>query len=35
VIGVVLLAAAIYVVVSTLLDVLYTAVDPRLRGGAR
>ncbi|MGO1306344.1 MAG: ABC transporter permease [Microbacterium gubbeenense] len=35
VIGVVLLAAAIYVVVSTMLDLLYTLADPRLRGGAR
>lgn len=35
VIGVVLLAAAIYVVVSTLLDLFYTLADPRLRGGAR
>jgi len=35
VIGVVLLAAAIYVVVSTLLDLFYTFADPRLRGGAR
>jgi peptide/nickel transport system permease protein len=32
VLGVVLLAAAVYVVVSTALDILYTAVDPRLRG---
>lgn len=35
VIGVVLLAAVIYVVVSTLLDLFYTLADPRLRGGAR
>lgn len=35
VIGVVLLAAAVYVVVSTLLDLAYTLADPRLRGGAR
>ncbi|WP_207207300.1 ABC transporter permease [Xylanimonas protaetiae] len=32
VLGVVLLAATVYVVVSTTLDVLYAAVDPRLRG---
>jgi peptide/nickel transport system permease protein len=32
VLGVVLLAAVVYVVVSTVLDLLYTAVDPRLRG---
>ncbi|MET0813397.1 MAG: ABC transporter permease [Microbacterium sp.] len=32
VLGVVLLAAVVYVVVSTALDILYTAVDPRLRG---
>lgn len=32
VLGVVLLAAVVYVVVSTLLDILYTAVDPRLLG---
>ncbi|GAA2227018.1 ABC transporter permease [Promicromonospora sukumoe] len=32
VLGVVLLAAAVYVAVSTLLDVLYAVVDPRLRG---
>jgi ABC-type dipeptide/oligopeptide/nickel transport system permease component len=29
---VVLLAAVVYVAVSTLLDVLYAMVDPRLRG---
>jgi peptide/nickel transport system permease protein len=32
VLGVVLLAAVVYVAVSTLLDVLYAMVDPRLRG---
>ncbi|MTD12450.1 ABC transporter permease subunit [Nakamurella sp. YIM 132087] len=32
VLAVVLFAALIYVVVSTLLDILYTVVDPRLRG---
>lgn len=34
VLGVVLLAALVYVVVSTALDIFYAAVDPRLRGAS-
>lgn len=34
VVGVVVLSAAVYVVVNTLVDVLYLVIDPRLRTGA-